>query len=339
MNRDAMNGTGPIVGLGMPVFNGARYLAEALDSILTQSFEAFELVICDNASTDATEQICRRFAAMDSRIRYYRNPENIGAHPNYNRTFELSRGKYFKWVPHDDALAPNYLAVCVQALEADEGAVICQTQLKYIDEEGNELGVVGKILTGADSPRAPVRFAAAVLQPHNCYDVMGVFRRKALAGSMLLESFHGADRALVAQLALRGRFVHVPRPLLLVRDHSERYTRAQLRPQDRAAWHDSRLKNKHVFPTWTLYRKYWQMLLGADLTAGERLAAAAQLLRWWFVNWNFVRVAVDALATFMPGIVAVAERVKQRVFSAAPGIDRVREARPRDGAPGENRRP
>ena len=86
----------PIVGLGMPVFNGARYVAEAIESILGQSFSAFELVICDNASTDETEAICREFAAADPRVRYYRNFTNIGAHPNYNRTFALAARQVFQ---------------------------------------------------------------------------------------------------------------------------------------------------------------------------------------------------------------------------------------------------
>ena len=314
----------PMVGLGMPVFNGARHVAQAIESILGQSFTAFELVVCDNASTDETEVICRQFATADLRVRYYRNATNIGAHPNFNRTFELARGKYFKWVPHDDVLHRDFLAACVAALEADAGVVVCQTQLDFIDGEGNRLGVVGARLIGAELDRPAVRFAGVTLATHNCYVVFGLFPRQVLARSMLLESFHGADRALLAQLALRGRFRHVPRPLLLVRDHKERYTRAKLRSDDRAVWHDTRLKGKRSFPAWRLYREYWCMILTAKLTLGERMAAAARLLQWWFVNWNAARMAVDVLAIFSPEIVGRAERLKQHLFRAAPGIDQVR---------------
>ena len=128
----------PLVGIGMPVYNGMRYVAEAIDSILRQSYESFELVICDNASTDGTADLCRKFAASDPRIRYFRNDTNIGAHPNYNRTFELTRGKYFKWAPHDDVLHHDFLSACVEALEADPGVVICQTLLDYIDDQGTQ---------------------------------------------------------------------------------------------------------------------------------------------------------------------------------------------------------
>jgi glycosyltransferase involved in cell wall biosynthesis len=101
----------PRVSIGLPVFNGEKYLAEALDSILSQTYRDFKLIISDNASTDRTEQICREYAAKDRRIRYYRNEKNIGAPKNFNRVFELSSGKYFRWdaFTHPSA-KPNYLA-------------------------------------------------------------------------------------------------------------------------------------------------------------------------------------------------------------------------------------
>ncbi len=89
-------GTAPLVSIGIPVYNGGKYLEETLDSILNQTFTDFEVIVSDNASTDNTREIVEAYAAKDPRVRYYRNAENIGAAPNYNRTFELSRGKYFR---------------------------------------------------------------------------------------------------------------------------------------------------------------------------------------------------------------------------------------------------
>src|SRR6266536_1939108 len=86
------------VSIGLPVFNGERFVAEAIDSILAQTFEDFELIISDNASTDGTEEICRCYAEKDERIRFVRNRENYGAAFNFNQTFHLSSGGYFKWV-------------------------------------------------------------------------------------------------------------------------------------------------------------------------------------------------------------------------------------------------
>src|SRR3954470_1068595 len=92
----------PRVSIGLPVYNGQRFLAPAVSSLLAQTFADFELVICDNASTDDTEAICRRFAERDPRVRYHRNEQNVGAAPNFNRALALSTGQYFKWAAHDD---------------------------------------------------------------------------------------------------------------------------------------------------------------------------------------------------------------------------------------------
>ena len=92
-----MSADPPLVSIGVPVYNGDNYLEATLDSILDQTFKDFELVICDNASTDRTEAICRNFAASDPRVRYHRQPRNFGAAPNYNDVYHRSRGKYFKW--------------------------------------------------------------------------------------------------------------------------------------------------------------------------------------------------------------------------------------------------
>jgi glycosyltransferase involved in cell wall biosynthesis len=315
----------PVIGLGMPVYNGARYLEPTLDSILAQTFADFELVICDNASTDDTERICRRYAAADPRIRYHRNAENLGAHPNYNLTYDLSRGRFFKWTPYDDVLLPDYLASCVGALIETPEASVCQSHLAFIDGQGAHLGTCRADLFEAQSPDAAERFAAAVLRAHNSYDMQGVHRREILARSRRLASFHGSDRALVAELALLGPFLCVPRGLMQVRDHDSRYTRAYTDPVARAAWHDAQLAGRKSFPHWRLYRTYWELVSSHGVTSAHRLRCRLALLRWWFVNWNAARMAIDLLAAFVPGIVGAAERFKQR-FSPAPGIDQLRKA-------------
>jgi hypothetical protein len=185
--------------------------------------------------------------------------------------------------------------------------------------------VCGTDLVEAESSNVATRFAAAILNAHNCYEVMGLYRRSTLETSMLLKSFHGADRALIAQLTLRGPFLHVSEPLLQVRDHKDRYTRARVRPKERAVWHDAALKGNHSFPTWHLYGEYWRMVSAAKLSLAAKLLQWMTLLRWWFVNWNVARMAVDVLATFAPDAVGWAERLKQRLFSPAPGIDMLRK--------------
>jgi glycosyltransferase involved in cell wall biosynthesis len=320
----------PLVSIGMPVFNGARYARAAIDSILRQTYSSLELVISDNASTDGTEALCRGYAERDARVRYYRNAHNLGAHPNYNLTFSLSGGDFFKWAPHDDVLEPTYLEACVGALEVAPDAVVCQSLLRYIDAEGTPLGVYDSRLRGASDADAAARFAAVVLLPHPAYEVMGVFRRSALEGGILLGSFHGADRALLAELSLRGRMIQVHEPLLNVRDHKERYTQSMIRARDRAAWHDTSIVGRISLPTWRLYAEYWSTV-GRNLAQGpQRQRCYAHLIRWWWHKWNAARMLVDLISVVMPNAVLHAERLKQKYIAPQPGAGDVASKRSSD---------
>ncbi len=86
-----MNAT-PRLSIGLPVYNGEEYLTESLEALLGQTYEDFELIISDNDSTDGTADICRRYAKQDSRIRYFRQPRNIGCNPNHNFVIKQAPG-------------------------------------------------------------------------------------------------------------------------------------------------------------------------------------------------------------------------------------------------------
>ena len=131
----------PHVSVGMPVYNGERYIAQAIESILSQTFPDFELIICDNASTDATEGMCLEYAAEDPRVRYYRNDRNRGAAWNHNRVVELARGEYFRWQCHDDYCDATLLERCLAVLHGDPSVVLCYPQFVRVDEQGRRLGV------------------------------------------------------------------------------------------------------------------------------------------------------------------------------------------------------
>lgn len=309
----------PAVSVGMPVYNGETYLEVAISSVLAQSFNDLELIICDNASTDRTAEICQDYAARDSRIRYFRNPQNLGAAPNYNLAFSHARGRYFKWLAHDDRITPSYLAKTVRVLDERTDAVLCNSVVQYIDQNGAPIGLYNTGLALADSQSAAARFAWMVLRSHSCVDFFGLIRRETLQDSLLHGSFHGADRALLAQLAIRGRLIQLPAPLVEMREHPNRYTRSNVRSGDRAAWHDASKRGQISLPTWRLYAEYLQMVRKERMLSNERAGCYSALARWWFVNWNFARAAVDVLAVVAPGLPIAAERLKIRVFGAAPG--------------------
>jgi len=208
----------PIVSLGMPVYNGANFIAATLDSLLAQTCRDFELIISDNASTDDTEAIVRAYAARDARIRYHRNETNIGGSANYNLTFEMARGRYFKWAAHDDLCAPAFLKRCVEALERDPDVVLAYTQAQAIDSAGN----VVKDYPGKrhfNDSQARVRFYEFVLDPHPVVAVFGVMRRSVLAQTRLIGKYTGSDRPLLSELSLLGKFYEVPEQLFFYRFH------------------------------------------------------------------------------------------------------------------------
>ncbi len=145
-------GASPTISIGLPVWNGARYLADAIESILSQTFTDFELIISDNASTDDTAQIAQNFAERDRRIRYHRNEENIGGARNENLTFELSRGRYFRLSAYDDLVEPTLLERCVETLEQDPDAVLCFPETLVIDERGEVTHAEANTRGTASSP-------------------------------------------------------------------------------------------------------------------------------------------------------------------------------------------
>lgn len=232
-----MSERNPRVSIGLPVYNGERYLATALQSLLGQTFVDFEVVISDNASTDGTEAICRRYAERDGRIRYVRHTENRGAIWNFNHAFELARGEYYRWQAHDDVCAPTFLARCVEMLDADPTMVFCHTRKAKIDGEGRVLGVLAqkgsaslgrgrrgaqsyeeRIQEGRAAERPHERFRTVLLGPSFCMDCFGLMRASSIRQTRLIQAFYGSEKVFSAELALLGRCGTVPELLFFSRD-------------------------------------------------------------------------------------------------------------------------
>src|SRR4051812_14204979 len=177
-----MNPRAPRVSIGVPVYNGERFIRATVDSILAQTYTDFELIICDNCSTDGTQAICREYAARDPRVRYFRNERNLGPAPNYNRCFALSRGELFKWNAADDVLAPDFLKCCIELLDSDPSIVSVYSRTLLIDENGAILHPYDWDLE-LDHPSPVVRFARMVFvnhRRHNAHEFWGVCRAKMI---------------------------------------------------------------------------------------------------------------------------------------------------------------
>ncbi len=297
----------PRVSIGLPVYNGEPYLEQSIESILNQTFGDFELLISDNASTDGTEDICRRYAAQDPRVQYWRNPENIGGMRNANLTFERARGEYFRWAAHDDVCAPTLLERLVEELDARPDITICCAASVSIDGEGNRLPgyYVGKailpgggeqpMLTDDEGVRYPTEGTAAT--PHErvrellltlgpCEATYGVVRSSALRDSVLLGNYTSSDTVLLCDLALRGRFHLVEEPLF-----SKRWlpgNRYHEKGPARMAWSrpDLAKSGKLSLPHWILLFGHLKVLARAPVPISERLRCLPALGRWMLLTWR-----------------------------------------------------
>jgi glycosyltransferase involved in cell wall biosynthesis len=275
-----VNRPAPKVSIGLPVFNGENYVAEAIESLLGQSFEDLELIISDNGSTDATSSICAEYLRRDRRVRYVRNVENIGAAPNYNQVFALARGVYFKWAAHDDVCRRGFLQRCVAALDEEPRAVLAYPLTATIDDRGELIKEwSARPELGALQPAARFREALREVETH---PIWGLMRVDVLRRTPLFGSYPAHDLPLLAELSLLGRFIEIPEILFLQREHRQRSVRVYdfRNPHGAVAWYDPRRAGKLTFPRWRILREYLAAIRRAPLSTVERLHCLAQMPGW-----------------------------------------------------------
>lgn len=229
----------PKVSIGVPVYNGERYLAEALDSILAQDFLDFEVIISDNASSDATPDICEAYCRRDNRITYSRLPENLGAARNYNRLVGMANGEFFKWAAHDDLLHPEFLSRCMVAFERfDTPPAIVHPRAEFIDENGLTIRADMDRMH-ADSDQSFVRAFQTLQAMSMTAPVMGVFHTETLRRTRLIGSFISSDYVLLLESGLLGKIVQLEgEPLFQRRIHEGMSRQANRTDKDVMRWFD-----------------------------------------------------------------------------------------------------
>jgi glycosyltransferase involved in cell wall biosynthesis len=250
----------PLASAGIPVFQGENFLDETLSFLRSQDYPNLEIVVCDNASTDQTADIVRRHAAEDPRVRLIVNETNIGAAPNYNKVFEVSRGKYFAWNAHDDHSSPNFFSEGVTALDSDDNAVVAIPRSFRVDLDGERLEEFW-IPPDVHSQHPHVRFRAAA-RAHPEAIVFGLFRSEAVRRTRLHGRFSGSDRNFVAELMLHGRAIMAGDSEFYLLEHPGRSVRTFHRSGKgrythlRDAWYAPERENRMVFPSWRRLREY-----------------------------------------------------------------------------------
>ena len=267
----------PLVSVGIPVYNGERFVGHALESLLGQTLADIEVIISDNASTDRTAEVCRSFAERDARVRYLRQPSNIGALRNFNLLPDKARGRYFKWHPANDYCDPRMLERCVAVLEDDPAAVLCQGRTLLVDEDTGDTRLYEPD-AAATAPRPSERFSAvtSLLSLNN--ELFGVTRLDVLKRTPLMRPYEGGDLVLTMELSLYGRIVLLPE-VLFYRRMGPRTNSMGLKPEELQAFIHAEALQPRPAPAWRRRVDLLGAIWRAPVGRSEKLRIVTQAAR------------------------------------------------------------
>jgi glycosyltransferase involved in cell wall biosynthesis len=278
----------PLVSVAMPIYNAAAYLPTALGLIRQQTYANLEILLCDNASTDATPDICAAAAKEDPRIRYFRHSQNIGPQANFNFGFAQKTGELFMWAAHDDEKAPEFVRETLDALRNDPSAAMACTWTVLVTPGGER--VHEPYSPAISSPVLAERLRSFVADPQ-CVAFYGLFRSPVVDAIGPPDVWLDNDRRYLFRTAIRGPFRVVPKPLFRFRmDHTlDDYSRMGFRMRPGAADFDL-----------DLYRYFPRLLAEAGVRGDEytrTVGAIRSTLRPYFENrsaWLISRLLSDA---------------------------------------------
>lgn len=271
----------PVLTIGFPVYNGEAFMREAMDSILGQSFSDFVLIISDNASTDATEEICREYAKRDPRIVYHRQAKNMGGAWNFNRVVDLADSPFFKWISHDDVTGAGFLEQCMTEMAAaPPDVILCYPRCMLIDEEGR---VLEEVTDGLDlrQERPHDRFRAYLDNYRMSNPLFGIFRTHLLRRTALHGAYASSDKVLMAEMALVGKFWELPDRLFFRRDHAGMSRKANVTPHEIASWFDPNSPRPISMMRANLFVEYSKLILSPRLRLPlmERVLSLRELVK------------------------------------------------------------
>ncbi|MEM7271501.1 MAG: glycosyltransferase family 2 protein [Actinomycetota bacterium] len=276
-----LSGPAPTVSIGLPIYNGERFIERSVRSVLDQDYADFELVVSDNGSTDRSLEIIEEVADGDPRVVILRNSENRGAAWNYNNAFDHSRGRYFRWHADDDWFEPELIGKLVKAFEAEPSAVIAHSWTRFVDDDGAMTREFQDDLrVQDDTPQDRLR--STITNLTFCNPVFGLIRSDALGRSAKIGAFPGSDAILLYELAMYGTFAVVPELLYNRRPGNSIKTNNSM--QAVAEWFAPTGRGGR-FPAAYRSAAMVNAIRRAPLPAGEKAACLQTFLRYWPVDY------------------------------------------------------
>jgi glycosyltransferase involved in cell wall biosynthesis len=286
-----MDNQTPLVSMGLPVYNGENFVAEAIECALSQTRSDWELIVSDNASTDRTVSICREYAAKDSRIRVYQNERNMGVSLNYNYVFQRSRGRYFKWITHDDLFGAEFVERCILELEKDDRVVLSFPKLVYVDAGGGVLRRQTSELS-ISGPTAESRVNQLMRLEAEGTDIFwsqfGLIRRDVLEETGLMGLYNGSDQVLLFELALRGSFKQVEGEFFFRREHPAASTlRSGWTAKERAMFVYADDGRTLVFPYCRMLKEHVVSICNSTVPFWSKAQCTAAVLKRFLGHWKY----------------------------------------------------
>jgi glycosyltransferase involved in cell wall biosynthesis len=286
----------PMITIGLPCYNSEKYLVQSIESLLNQTYRNFLLILSDNASTDGTAEICRRYAAADARVRYVRNPENIGMSGNFNSVFALAQTKYFKWATADDFWDRELLADALAVLEADADVVLCYPRAVLVDSDGVEQSRYEDNLHLMQAD--PVaRFFGVLENLHLVNHHLGVMRTDAIRRTHLFGKHFGADVGFVAELSLYGKFYKLPKHQLFRRFHPDSSSWLRDSEDHQARRFFATNSRRPLFNTWRFHWAFCRGVLGSPLSFAGKVRLLYRIVKdiYWDRKWLTLELRHDLM--------------------------------------------
>jgi glycosyltransferase involved in cell wall biosynthesis len=299
------------VSVGLPVYNGERYLDTALRTLVEQTHADLDIIISDNASTDRTQEICESYAARDARIRYFRQPVNRGGAFNHTFVARQAKGPYFRWYSYDDWLGPECIAQCARVLDEDESVVLAWAQQTSVYEA--ELVVEYETEPPWDdgTSRSRVR---SLLKPPTHESLLGYcYPIYALLASLPMGAFFGSDHVILVSWAMAGSWRRLPEGMFFCRRHDANSTSAKS-IHEVATWMDPNTTPGRSMPFVRRFVGFLRAVGHADLTVSDRLRCGLVAMAWPFSDqrWRLLvwdlRVLLREVASQSTSPMATRER-------------------------------
>ena len=214
--------TTPLISIAIAAYNRAHLIGRTLDSLLRQSVQDFEILISDDASPDATREVCERYAAADARVRYFRNEERLGLGGNCSRVLAMTRGEFVVLAGDDDIYEPNFLERLLSEMRRFPSLSLAACRIDQIADQIDRNDVVVRDMSHqffSSKPLPRLRNAKRMLWRGYGNLMTGMYRREMMMRTLLYrpilrDEWDEIDLLFLFEMALQGGVISIPDVLL-----------------------------------------------------------------------------------------------------------------------------